>query len=243
MAKGEKSKKPKKKIIAKILLILVAILLAGTAVFFGYKYYKLRHVYNNLLFSQSAYNDAHSKAIENNNQKTIKAVSKLIALPSNESPTIFEVSDKAKLGNAIITKTYFANAKNGDVILAYQKANLSVIYRPSEKRIIKSDNYTNFYAAANPIKIAIIAPQSQQQDTENLIGSKVINAEIISKQSPKTSNNQSFVVDATGQNAKAAKELADKIGFSVGQLPNGEEKPQGALLIVVIAASNSQPSQ
>lgn len=45
-----------------------------------------------------------------------------------------------------------------------------------------------------------------------------------------------MVVDATGQNAKAAKELAEKIGLSVGQLPEGETKPKNASLIVIITA-------
>jgi hypothetical protein len=233
--KPVKKVKHKKNTVFKIIMAILFAILLTSCIFFGYKYYKLEQKYQNILASQAAYNEVREKQISKNNDKTIKSVAKLIELPKNETPKIFEVQDKDKLGQAKVTKMYFANSQEGDVILAYEKANISVIYRPSENRVIKSDNYNNFYAAANPIKIAIIAPGKQQQETENMILSKVINADIISKMAPKIVSNQSIVVDASGQNSKAAKDLAEKIGLTVGQLPEGEPKPQGALLIVYMA--------
>jgi len=226
MAKAKReNQKSKKHIIKNIVFVCLILFLAAFGGFYFVKYLQINNKYKNLTMTQ-----------EEKNQNTVDLVAKLIDLPKNEKPTIFEVKDKSKLGSAPVAKNYFASVKNGDVILAYQKANLSIIYRPSEKKIVKTDSYTNFYAAANPVKVAIIAPQSQQQDTENLIKSKVINVEIISKHLPKNVGGQSMVVDATGQNAKAAKELAEKIGLSVGQLPEGETKPKNASLIVIITA-------
>lgn len=232
MAKKEKTKKSKHKYLKKGLLVSAFVVLIIFGAFFCVRYFQVNKKYTELSMTQ-----------DQRNQQTINKVSKLMDLPKNEKPTIFEVKEKAKLGNAKVTVAYFQNAQNGDVILAYDKANLSIIYRPGEKRIIKTDNYTNFYAAANPVKIAIIAPTSQQQDTENLVYSKVINAEVVSKQVPKNGVALSCVADTTGQNAKAAKELADKINLSVCQLPEGETKPSNALLVVLISTpTNSAPS-
>jgi hypothetical protein len=218
-----KKKEPKK---SKSKMIL-SVLLAVSLIFGGYFFVRYMQI-------NDKYKDVTMTQEERNNQ-TVKAVSKLMDLPKDETPIIYAVKDKDKLGTSNVTKQYFEKAVNGDVILAYQKSNISIIYRPSEKRIIKTDNYNNFLAAANPIKIVIIAPNEQQQDTENLVNSKVLNIEIVKKEQPKTSITSSFVADLTGQNAKAAKELADKIGLPVGQYPMGETKPEGAILALVIA--------
>lgn len=166
-----------------------------------------------------------------------------MALPKAEKPTdIIVIKDKEKLNTPATTKVFYADVKNGDILVAYQKANQAVIYRPSENRIIKTDNYNNFYAATYPVNLAIISPENAQSETEKLIIQKVLNINVVSKQVPKGSITQSVVVDLTGTNAKAAKELADKLGIPVGQLPEGETKPEGATLVVIMANSPAQPT-
>ena len=230
MAKEIKRFSNKKSLIIKLLFIVVlAAALAGTAYFYV-RYRQVNNKYHEAIMTQ-----------DERNQKTINEVSKVMALPSDENPTIFLVQDKDKLGGSNAAKQFFASTINGDVILAYEKANLSIIYRPSEKRIIKTDNYTNFLAAANTIKIAIIAYESQQSDTETLILEKVLNVEIVSKQIPKVVPSKSYVADVSGQNTQAAQELAAKLSLSVGSLPEGETQPEGATLVVVIAPVTAQP--
>jgi hypothetical protein len=180
--------------------------------------------------------------IDQRNQQTIAKVAKLMDLPKGENPVIYLVQDKSKLSSSETTKQFFATAQKDDVILTYQKANLSIIYRPSSKKIIKTDNYNNFWAAYFRIPVAILAQQDQQQATEKLISEKLLNIDIVSKQASKVASSKSMVVDLSGTNAKAAKELADKLGVPVGQLPEGETKPEGATLVVITASSTSPPT-
>lgn len=229
MAKETKKPSNKKKVLFKITYIVILVLALGSAGFFGFKYFTVNDKYQEAIMTQ-----------DQKNQRTVDQVAKIMDLPKDENPVIFAVQDKDKLGSAAVTKTFFEKAQNGDVILAYEKANLSIIYRPNENRIVKTDNYASFLAAANPIKIAIIAPESQQSAIEKQILEKVLNADIVTKQAPAASHLQSFVADVTGENAKAAQELAEKLSMAVSTLPSNETKPEGVSLVVVIANVDSE---
>lgn len=179
---------------------------------------------------------------EQRNQQYVVKVAKLYNIPKfeTEKPVVIEVKDTSKLADTVSAKKFFTDVKNGDIILAYQKADLSVIFRPSENKIIHTDNYANFVGATTPITVALIAPADQQEAVANNLKQKFGNVQIITKSIPKTEITTSYVVDATGTNAKLAKELADGLGISVGQLPEGELKPEGSSLIVVIAKPATQ---
>ncbi len=60
-------------------------------------------------------------------------VGKLIALPSDEKPTVATVTDLDKVKD----QPFFKNAKNGDKVLIYTNAKKAILYRPGEKRIIE----------------------------------------------------------------------------------------------------------
>jgi hypothetical protein len=60
-------------------------------------------------------------------------VGKLIALPTDESPTVATVTDASKVKD----QPFFKNAKNEDKVLIYQKTAKAILYRPSENRIIE----------------------------------------------------------------------------------------------------------
>lgn len=65
--------------------------------------------------------------------KLISEVSLLIALPTDEKPTVATVTDLEKVKD----QPFFKNAKNGDKVLIYTNAKKAILYRPSEKRIIE----------------------------------------------------------------------------------------------------------
>lgn len=60
-------------------------------------------------------------------------VGKLIALPSDEKPTIATVSDVEKVKE----QAFFKNAQNGDKVLIYTNAKKAILYRPSEKKVVE----------------------------------------------------------------------------------------------------------
>lgn len=218
-------KKRKKKLPTKKIFfggIITALIIFGG--FYFVQYNTLNAKYKDLTLSA-----------DEKNKQTAAEVAKLIDLPKDETPTVYAVKDKDKLADTKAAKEFFEKAQNDDVVLAYQKADLAVIYRPGEKRIIKTDNYQKFLAASSPITVAIIAPGDQQGTLVQQLESKFGNVQIVKKDAPKILNGQSYVVDLSGTNAKTAQDLATQLGLQVGALPEGETKPEGAVLAVVVA--------
>jgi hypothetical protein len=212
--------------IAKTLIGLFVVALIAFGGFYFVQYQKVNNKYQDL-----------SMTDDQRNQKLVNEVAKIIDLPKDEKPALVsKVADKAKLNETKAMSAFYEKAINGDVILAFQKANISIIYRPSEKRVIKTDNYQNFLSASNVISIGVIAPNEQQSGLVTQL-EKFGNVQIVSKTAPKVLNGQSYVVDLTGANAKTAQDLATQLGVQVGALPEGEAKPTGALFAVVIAPS------
>jgi Na+-translocating ferredoxin:NAD+ oxidoreductase RnfG subunit len=66
-------------------------------------------------------------------QQIINQISKSVALPNNETPTLATVNDVGKLKN----QNFFKNAQNGDKVLIYSKSGQAVLYRPSTKQVIE----------------------------------------------------------------------------------------------------------
>ena len=72
------------------------------------------------------------EAAKAENSKLLREVSKFMILP-DEEPQVATVLDKEKL----LDQPFFANAENGDKILAYPKAQKAILYRPSIGKIIE----------------------------------------------------------------------------------------------------------
>lgn len=222
--------KPKKRLLLGVLYasVLVAAISFGT--YFFIRYNQVNDKYHALQMTD-----------DQKNQQYVAKIAKLYNVPKfeTEKPTVAIISDLSKLPDTVVGKKFFEGAKKDDVVILYKNADLSIIYRPSDNKIIRTDNYSNALAATNTYKVAIIAPSDQQEAIVQKLQTSFGNVSIVNKTNPKTIVAQGIVVDASGTNAKAAQELADKLGLSVGQLPEGESKVDGATLIVVTA---SQPA-
>jgi hypothetical protein len=100
-----------------LILILLVVVLGGTSFYF----------YRN---SQLA---KHPGAAEEKEAKALASkVGKLIILPEDEVPTIATVSDPEALKN----QSFFADAKKGDKVLIYSKAQKAILYSPSVNKIV-----------------------------------------------------------------------------------------------------------
>ena len=66
-------------------------------------------------------------------QDTVKIISKLMVLPTNETPTLATVNDPEKLKN----QSFFANAKVGDKVLIYTNAKKAILYNPAQNKIVE----------------------------------------------------------------------------------------------------------
>jgi predicted negative regulator of RcsB-dependent stress response len=63
----------------------------------------------------------------------IARVSKLIILPTGEDPVVATINDAAAL---IKDQIFYKGAKNGDVVLVYQKASKAIVYSPDRNVIV-----------------------------------------------------------------------------------------------------------
>jgi len=66
-------------------------------------------------------------------KSVVNMVGKLIALPTDETPSLATVQDKTKLKD----QPFFKNAVNGDKLLIFVKAKKAILYRESNNKIIE----------------------------------------------------------------------------------------------------------
>ena len=64
---------------------------------------------------------------------TIAAVGKLVVLPEDETPAVFEIKDIDRL---VKQQAFFAGAHNGDKLLIYPKKAKAIIFSPNLNRIV-----------------------------------------------------------------------------------------------------------
>ena len=74
-----------------------------------------------------------SQATQDEVQKIVVRVGRLIVLPSGEQPTIATVTDPDKLRD----QAFFANAKIGDRVLIYANARKAILYNPDADKIVE----------------------------------------------------------------------------------------------------------
>ncbi len=103
----------------------VAVLVVAAVVWLAYGYIHTKNELTKLSNPKTAG--------QTETQQLIDKVSKLVDLPTNETPTLATVKDSSKLK----TQTFFSDAQNGDKVLIYTKAGKAVLYRPSTNRIIQ----------------------------------------------------------------------------------------------------------
>ena len=65
-------------------------------------------------------------------EKYLPKIQNLMTLPQ-ETPQFATVSDVEKIRN----QPFFSNAQNGDIVLIYQQSRKTILYRPTENKIIE----------------------------------------------------------------------------------------------------------
>ncbi len=110
------------KIIFKPVTIMFILLLvsSGTAIYF---------------YKQAQTSNPQKAAIENEEdaEKLIAKVNRLIVMPEEDVPSIATVNDLEKLKG----QAFFAKAKVGDKVLIYSQSQKAILYREGEDRIIE----------------------------------------------------------------------------------------------------------
>lgn len=172
-------------------------------------------------------------------KELVGRMSKLMMLP-DEEPELATVMEEEKLKD----QKFFMNAKNGDKILIFTKAQKAILYRPSTHVIIDvAPLVTDPQSSASgqmqsPLRIALrngtdtIENIKKMEDT---LKATVQNSTIVERTNAKVKTYKETVVyDITGSNAEVAGKLAQMIGAKVGTtLPTGETAPKADFLIIL----------
>ncbi|MDP3696617.1 MAG: hypothetical protein Q8R55_01135 [Candidatus Taylorbacteria bacterium] len=89
----------------------------------------------NIIFYRklSSIKDNPQQVVQEQTEKLIKRVSKLINLPSGEQPTIATVSDPELLKD----QPFFAKAEKGFKVLIYANSGKSILYDPFENKVVE----------------------------------------------------------------------------------------------------------
>lgn len=98
------------------------------------------------------------KVSQEENQKIIDAIGKLVLLPEGEVPTIATVTDPTKLKSQ---QAFFARAVEGDKVLIYTSALKAIMYRPSTNKIVEIAPLV----IGNPNTAAVPTPAAKEPET------------------------------------------------------------------------------
>jgi hypothetical protein len=110
-----------KKIVLVIIWFLVGIVV-GAGAFFAWN----KYVAKNPATVASQMEQAQVKDL-------VAKIGKLIILPTGEEPVVATINDAAAL---IKDQVFYKGAKNGDVVLVYQKASKAIVYSPARNVIV-----------------------------------------------------------------------------------------------------------
>ena len=200
------------------LLIGNAALLVVLAVTSGYFFRQYHNLQNDQKLTD-----------EQRTQKRVDEVAKVYSLPGDEKPVFAIVSDEAKFREQY--KVFDMGIKD-DYLLLYQKAGLAVLYRPSDKKVIKTAQLT----VKKEINVQMLGTTDQITAAEKTLAEKISSGlKVTNRDSPVSTYSAITVVDVAGTQGDAAKQIAEAIGGTVGTLPTGETAATGADIVIVLA--------
>ncbi len=162
-------------------------------------------------------------------------VGKLILLPTNEEPTLAEVTDSKTIKDPVLAKS----SKNGDQILFYTKSRLVVVYRPSiNKIVLAGDLFADpAYSEADGATVTVLDGNNNDSKTQGIVadikrlypnsvvsfGGKTVRSEF-----PKT-----IVIDNTSKKDNFRAALVQDIKGNLGVVPLSETKTDSDIMIIV----------
>lgn len=226
-----KGKQFPKYLVIIVILIIAAILITG-----GYFFYQYQSLKKQLKDSPIA-NQEEAK-------KIAAEVGKLVALPTDEIPTIATVSDITKLKD----QQFFKDAKNGDKVLIYTKARKAYLYDPINSKLINigplnigsqagtatDTSMKPNIAIRNGTDIAGLATKAESE-----IQSVSSGANVTSKEQAKKKYDKTIIVVLNNDLKSVGDALARFYNAAIVDLPADEVRPQGADILVILGKDRS----
>lgn len=204
----------------KAVIILNIVVLLGLAGATGYLFMKNRDL-----------NDQLTLTTEEKNKRLVDEINKVFDLPE-EDPVVAIVTNPDEFKKEYAA---FDNASSGDYLLFFRKARLNVLYRQSEKRVVKTANVTV------PITVELVGAEDAIAAAEAKL-SKFGNQITVTKKVDDTIK-QSFVFDVDSDQVDQAKQLSEELGYDIGStLPSTITPGEQTEIIIAVSNSGSESS-
>lgn len=171
-------------------------------------------------------------------KKVVEEVGKLIDLPAGEVPTLATVVDVSKLKD----QPFFQKAKNGDKVLIYTNAQKAILYDPVAKKVKEVGPVNTGSPSAQPqaASVGIVLLNGTKisglaSKVEEDLKSKVPGLNVVSKDNAKKDSYEKTVVVVLNQvYLDMARNLANLLNATLGSLPEGEDKPKDADILIIL---------
>ncbi len=218
----------------KIIPIFVILTLIGMGAA-GYFYFQFQKTSKELQTIKTDPNTVQ-KAAQEEVKRLIMEVGKLIDLPVGEDPTVATITDIDKLKS----QDFFKNAKNGDKVIIYTNAKKAILYDPSAHKIIDVAPVNIGTPSAQVIQAKIALKNGTTTNglttkAEADIKKAFPEAVVVSKDNAKKTDYEKSVVVVINESAKdAAANLAKTLNLTIGDLPEGENKPKDADILIIL---------
>lgn len=241
--------KSSKKIIYIIAAVIIFIVAVAPSYYFYNKYQKTQKMIQN-----------PGLGLQEEARAIAEKVGKLIVLPAGEEPTVITVADVEKLKS----QPFFANAKNGDKVLVFQKARKAILYDPVAGKIIEvgpliepSPTPANISPTTSVSQSPSPSPSPSPTTTqtfkavlyngtstvgltkkvEDILKAKAPYIEIADKDNAKKNDYaKTLIIDLNGKNGVEVQNLIKIVGGEVSTLPAGETKPENADFLIIVGA-------
>ena len=170
---------------------------------------------------------------EEKNKRIISEINKVFDLP-DEEPVVAIVTDPVEFKKQYAS---FDNAESGDYLLFFRKARLNVLYRQSQKKVVKTASVTV------PITVELVGSESATNEAANKL--KDFGNQITIVKTVKDGITQSFVFDVDNDQKEETASIAKQLGLDVGSTLTSSITPgqQTEVVVSVSSSSSSAPVQ
>lgn len=210
-----------------ILVAFALIYMAGST-FAAVRFYDLYRTYESRV-------PVSDKEAEQEAAILVTQLKKIMEVP-DEKPVIATVKDKDSLAKE---QAFFTQAQNGDKLIVFEQARKAILFRPSVGKIVESGPLVVSPGPqqTTPVRVAILNGTSEaglasevEKNLQEAAGQAVTTT--VGDATVKTYTD-TVVVDLTGEMAKTAEEIAQFLNATVGEMPEGETKPDADILVLV----------
>lgn len=181
-----------------------------------------------LYMSNKDLKQSQSLTTEQKNKNLVEEINKVYNLP-DEEPVVAVVTDPEEFKKQY---TAFDNAQNGDYLLFFRKARLNVLYRQSEKKVVKTAD------VVVPITVELIGSEAAMTSAEEQL--KEFGNQITVVKTKTDGITQSFVFDVDGDQSEETESVAKQLGYEIGStLPTNFTPGEQTEIVVAVSSSGA----